>query len=278
MPMVIGCPAKSAVEGNHNCAATLLRRKGRGMDKKKAGFFILVLICALIAFPLVPRSEIYKYVDKSGTIHFVDDLGKVPEEYRDQITVYEDKPEAAPEEETPTVSEDETPTTPEGAEEKAGEESDEALIRQRELEEQQRQEEEQAREELESGLVTPVVIEGNHVLVPVTLGYIGYEVQATLVLDTGADIMTIHRQIADQLHLPLTKRAKVQVTGGKSVDARLAQLDYARVGPYEAQDIHTLIILHQGSPVPHDGLLGMNFLRGLEYSIDFDNQVIRWRP
>lgn len=234
-----------------------------GMDNKKAGFFILVLICALLVFPLVPRSEIYKYVDKSGTIHFVDDLGKIPEEYRNQITVYEDKPEAAPEEETPTVSEDEPPT----ASERAGEKEEEPI-----------QEEEQAREELESGLVTPVVIEGNHVLVPVTLGHIGYEVQATLVLDTGADVITVHRQIADQLHLPLTQRAKVQVTGGKKVDARLAQLDYARVGPYEARDIYTLIILHQGSPVPHDGLLGMNFLRGLEYSIDFDNQVIRWRP
>lgn len=237
-----------------------------GMDNKKAGFFILVLICALVVFPFVLRSEIYKYVDKSGTIHFVDDLGKIPPEYRDQITVYEDKPEAAPE--------GETPKTPEAAE--VG--SDDALIRQKEQEEQQRQEEEQAREELESGLLTPVVIEGNHVLVPVTLGHIGYEVQATLVLDTGADVITVHRQIADQLHLPLTKRAKVQVTGGKKVDARVAQLDYARVGPYEARDIYTLIILHQGSPVPHDGLLGMNFLRGLEYSIDFDNQIIRWKP
>jgi predicted aspartyl protease len=236
------------------------------MDNKQAVFFVLVLIFALVLIPPALRSEIYKYVDKSGTIHFVDDLGKVPEEYRNQITVYEDKAETASEEETSTTSED------------AGEEADDFLIRQRQEEERQRQEEEQAREELESGLVTPVVIEGNHVLVPVTLGHIGYEVQATLVLDTGADLITIHRQIADQLHLPLTKRAKVQVTGGKTVDARLAELDYARVGPYEAQDIYTLIILHRGSPVPHDGLLGMNFLRGLEYSIDFDNQLIRWRP
>jgi predicted aspartyl protease len=239
------------------------------MNMRKLNVSIVILICSfLVTFlsPLPLHSEIYKYVDKSGTIHFVDDAGKIPPEYRDQVTVYEDKSDTASDEETPTASEG------------AGEESEDYLTRQMEEEEKQRQEEEKAREELEKGLVTPVTISGNHVLVPVTLGYGGREVQTTLVLDTGADLITIHRQIADQLRLPLTKRAEVRVPGGKTINARLAELDYVRVGPYEARKAHVLIILHQGSATPHEGLLGMNFLRGLEYSIDFENQVIRWKP
>ena len=237
------------------------------MNKLNVSFCLLVFSCIVILFfPPELRSELYKYVDKDGTIHAVDDPGKIPEKYRNQVTVFEDKSNTASEEKTPASSEGE------------GAGSEDYLTRQMEEAEKKRQEEEKAREELEKNLVTKVTISGNHVLVPVTLGYLGREVQATLVLDTGADLITIHRPIADQLHLPLTQRANLRVVGGKKIQARLAKLDYVRVGPYEAREIHTMIILHQGSPAPHDGLLGMNFLRGLEYIIDFDNQVIRWKP
>ena len=243
------------------------------MDKKHAVLLILLWLFA-VALLLPPETcaEIYKYVDKNGTIYFVDDLGKVPAEYRNQVTVREEKPEGR---KTEGLPKDETPK----ASEEKGKASEDSRTRQDKwLEEKKRQEEEKAREEYEKSLVTKVTISGNKVLVPVTLGYGGKEVQASLILDTGADLITIHRPIADQLNVSMTKRANVRVVGGRVIHANVTTLDYVRVGPYEAKEIQALVIFTEGSPVSHDGLLGMNFLRGLEYSIDFEKQVIRWKP
>ncbi len=47
--------------------------------------FILCLSIILFAFPAV--SEIYKYVDENGNIHFTDDFNKVPVEQRSAVDV-----------------------------------------------------------------------------------------------------------------------------------------------------------------------------------------------
>jgi hypothetical protein len=46
----------------------------------------LIVIAALLLFSSAAfGQEVYRWVDEQGTIHFTDDLGQVPEKYRDKI-------------------------------------------------------------------------------------------------------------------------------------------------------------------------------------------------
>lgn len=125
---------------------------------------------------------------------------------------------------------------------------------------------------------TKVKIIGNTVLVPVTLVYGGSEADVHLVLDTGASRTTIHTEIADQLFMNSGKERKVQVrvVGGAVIEARMVKINRLTVGPHTKSNWDILVVPHQGSAARHDGLLGMDVLRGLKYRVDFKKQVILW--
>ena len=46
---------------------------------------IVILILLLVLPSISYAADIYKWVDKDGTVNFADDLDKVPPEYRDQV-------------------------------------------------------------------------------------------------------------------------------------------------------------------------------------------------
>lgn len=212
-----------------------------------------IFLMAYLFSPLELHGEFYRYIDESGGFHFVDELSKVPLKYRDTMRVYKEKGDPSPEDESALILKKES--------EKLTSESTEAL----------------SGAEYRPNQETRVIISGNQILVPVTVGYGGYEMETLLLLDTGASIVTLHRDLADQLSIMDAGSAEAMVAGGRMIQTEMVRLDYVKVGSVEAADMDANIIEHEGPPVNYQGFLGMNFLRNFEYSIDFERQVIRWK-
>lgn len=135
-------------------------------------------------------------------------------------------------------------------------------------------------EETSDGSVTPVKIVGNTVFVPVTLSHGSRTAQVQLILDTGASVSTITPDIASRLDMRLDQAvsASIQVVGGGEVVARGVRLERVAVGPHVKSGMNVAVIDNKGGRLQYDGLLGMDFLRGLHYRLDFNEKVIRWMP
>jgi predicted aspartyl protease len=241
---------------------------------KKTSAFACILLAISLLLPLKLSAEFYKYLDKEGKLHFVDDQSMIPPEYKNNITVYKEKYDHLSEKEKVDKLKTDSKSAEETRKRRAAEEE---LLRKNELV-NKRQQQKVAKEKYLQSLQTIVAIDGNRVLVPVKLGYRGKEVEVTLLLDTGASITTVHQQIADQLYITRTKKAEAKVISGKILDFKTAKISYIKVGPLKLDIPLVGIIKHKGPAVSHNGLLGMDFLRHFDYSIDFEKGVIEWKP
>ena len=115
------------------------------MDKQFRLFFAFCLIAGWWMYPPANlRAEFYKYVDKDGRIFYVDDLGKVPEAYQDQIKVYREKFDYLSEEERSRALEKERARIQQH-------EQEQQLQMNEQLQEMQQAEEEEKKRQAEAG-------------------------------------------------------------------------------------------------------------------------------
>jgi predicted aspartyl protease len=123
---------------------------------------------------------------------------------------------------------------------------------------------------------TDVIIEENRVLVSVILGNGENKLSTHLVLDTGASTTMIKSQIASRLNMESLRPGTSRVADGRTVRSQLGTLDYIFVGPHKISNFTVSIPDHHGDPASYGGLLGMNFLREVDYSVDFRRKIILW--
>ncbi len=223
-------------------------------------------------------SEFYKYVDEQGRVFYVDDLGKVPEAYQEQIQVYREKYDNLSEQDRSQALQREREQLQQQELEKQLRLNEQLQEIQAAEEAEKRRKAEAAEQKLMEMMQTRVIVDGNRILVPVTLVNNGVELVVNLLLDTGASQIVLHRDVADQLTIIALKKGLAQVAGGQNIYVETGQVSYFKVGPFNMQNATVLIISHEGGAVSYSGLLGMNFLKNVQYIIDYQNQVIRWQP
>lgn len=115
-----------------------------------------------------------------------------------------------------------------------------------------------------------VASSGNTILVKTILNK---NVEATLVLDTGASIMMLRRSVAQKLGINLDRlkpNMRVGVADGRQVPASLIKLDSVKVQNVEAHNVDASILLEDyGGLGMYDGLLGMSFLGRFAFKVDY---------
>ena len=194
----------------------------------------ITILCVLISMVFITPSygDMYKYVDEKGTVHFVDDISKIPEKYQPDAELRKTPQEiSAPErKETPSASPVAKTSEPEGVEVN--------LLRRHEL------------------LLAEV--------------FLNSRVRQYFIIDTGASFTLINWQTAKDLDLIVNESTPFIpiFTASQLILTPLVTLKSIRVGNAEVENVDVLI---HNLPSNSAGLLGNSFLNKFRVTLDSIN-------
>lgn len=207
---------------------------------------VLLTMLLVLILPVLPCfGEMYKWVDEKGTLHFSDDLSKIPEKYRPDIEMRkapkEEKEVIGPaSQEKPRVHSETLPSPPPVA--PPGYEVN--LFRRHEL------------------WLAEVVL--------------NRKLKHYFIVDTGASFTLINRQIANELGIPINDETPfIRVTSVSDVILiPLVTLRSIQVGQAEVEHVETLVY----TMPTYSGLLGNSFLNKFKVVIDSLNSKMTLFP
>jgi hypothetical protein len=250
---------------------------GRSPDSCRRRWPALLAAAAVLLGWTAAEAAFFKYTDRQGRTHYVDEIWKVPPEYRGQVGRIAERYDHLPEEvKAQAIEEERKRQTALEIERQRLTEQQIKEFAEREAAENRQRTDHDRRRAL-AGMETRVAIVNNQILVPVTFAHQGRELATQLILDTGASHTVLHRATAAPLNIITLAKGRSTVAGGQTVATELCRVDVMRIGPIEARDVHVTVIAFEGPRPPYGGLLGMDFLSQVEYTIDYANQVVRWK-
>jgi clan AA aspartic protease (TIGR02281 family) len=203
------------------------------MKTRAKGFIPSLIILILFVTPCY--GEMYKWVDEKGTLHFADDLSKVPEKYRSDAEMRKAPKEmqevSVPEAQGQPKTAPGITSSP-GTIETQGYEVN--LFRRHEL------------------WLTEVVLNGR--------------VKQYFIVDTGASFTLISRQVANELGIPINETTPfIRVASVSDVMLTpLVTLRSIQLGKAEVENVDALVY----TMPTYQGLLGNSFLNKFKVVID----------
>ena len=176
-------------------------RWGRLKAGRPAAVRVLMALAACLCIAAPAAAEFYKYVDRTGRPHYVDEIWKIPEAYRDQADRYREKYDHLPDgQKEESVAADQRRQQALEIEQQRETESQLQELAQQQKAERLRQAEAEM-EHQRKAAETPVTVSNNQILVPVALSNGGVETSVQLVMDTGATHTVLYRPVAAQLNI-----------------------------------------------------------------------------